>query len=79
MSAFTDKDLAIYFGATMEERRKAMHMSRKELADAARISFSAVYAYERGDAEPTAHVIVDVSKALKTNPNHMLGFDGVDE
>ena len=79
MSAFPSSALAIYFGATMEERRKAMRISRKELADAARISVSAVYAYERGDAEPTAHVIVDVSKVLKTTPNHMLGFDGVDE
>lgn len=69
------REAARYFGAVMEERRKALGISRDELAEKSGVSKSSIDNYAVGRCEPMALAIVRIAAALKTTPNYMLDID----
>jgi transcriptional regulator with XRE-family HTH domain len=52
--------------------RKTKNISQQELAKLAKVHFTNVGKYERGEANPSADVLNRISKALEVSPDFLL-------
>ena len=62
------------FGKRLAELRKKHGMSQQDFGDMLGISQNQVSRYERGENEPTAPVLIQVSRIFGTTPNYLLGL-----
>ena len=77
MKVFYDerKAAAKRFGENMEALRKAMRISRDELAEASGVSKSSIDNYAVGRCEPTALAITRIADVLECSTDWLLGRD----
>jgi transcriptional regulator with XRE-family HTH domain len=63
-------------GERIKERRKELGMSVDELAEILGKNRATVYRYESDDIENLSITVLDpLAKALKTSPEHLMGWD----
>ncbi|MEZ4529076.1 MAG: helix-turn-helix transcriptional regulator [Desulfobacterales bacterium] len=63
----------------LRERRKALDMTLRELAEKAGISFSTVGKVENGQRDPSANTLGSLAEALGVSPNYFFGRGDKDE
>lgn len=61
-------------GARMRDRRKAVGMTQQAVADATEIDRAYIARIETGVVAPNLRHLVRIAVALKTTPNHLLGY-----
>ena len=62
-------------GDNIRQRRLALGLTQEKLGIAAGgRSVNQINGYERGRSRPSAPVLADIAKALKTSPNELLGL-----
>ncbi|MDJ1121838.1 helix-turn-helix transcriptional regulator [Olsenella sp. YH-ols2217] len=61
------------------QRRRAVRMSQQELADAVGVTQKTISQWELGNTVPNADQLRDVSRALGTDPNSLLGWTTADD
>lgn len=62
------------FAERLQKARKSKNVSQKELADALGMSKSAFSRYENGDREPRLETLANISIALETPVEYLLGL-----
>jgi transcriptional regulator with XRE-family HTH domain len=60
--------------ARIRERRKALGLNQEELAAMLNITQSQISRYERGDNDPTADILIALSRVLHTSSDYLLGL-----
>lgn len=63
------------FGERLQFAMQERKISVAELADRVKISTTVIYQYLSEKKAPQINTIIQLSKALKTHPNYLLGFD----
>ncbi len=66
-------------GERIREQRILMQMTQEELAEALCVKKSTVSMYENDKVDIKTSILVDLSKALNTSPNYLLGLEESDE
>lgn len=66
---------AIYTGSQIAQRRKALGMTQKELAEKLHVTDKAVSKWERGINFPDLGILEALAKALNTSPVSLLGLE----
>lgn len=61
-----------FIGNRIRELREQLNLTRNELANILNISLSALQNWEINEREPQATMILDIAKALKTDPQYLL-------
>ncbi len=62
-------------GERIREQRILMKMTQEELAEALHIKKSMVSMYENDKVDIKGSILVELSRALKTSPNYLLGIE----
>lgn len=62
-------------GERIREQRILMKMTQEELAEALHIKKSTVSMYENDKVDIKGSILVELSRALKTSPNYLLGIE----
>ena len=62
-------------GERIREQRILMKMTQEELAEALHIKKSTVSMYENDKFDIKGSILVELSRALKTSPNYLLGIE----
>lgn len=62
-------------GERIREQRILMKMTQEELAEALHIKKSTVSMYENDKVDIKGSILVELSSALKTSPNYLLGIE----
>lgn len=57
---------------TIEQRRKKMHMSRKELAERTGLALITIGRYERGERKPTADALIKLAVTFGCSVDDLL-------
>lgn len=65
-------DLCRRFGQNVKGARKAAGLSQETLADLAVVARSYMSDVERGERNPTLHVVERIARALKVTPASLL-------
>ena len=60
------------FSERLLDARKQKELSQQELAKMAKVHFTNVGKYERGEANPSADVLNRIAKALEVSPDFLL-------
>lgn len=68
-----DKALAEVIAARINARRRVIHMSIKEIAEACGVSYSSLYHLSSAGAIPTTKLLIKIANVLKTSPDYLLG------
>ncbi len=66
-------------GERIREQRCRMNLTQEELAEALCIKKSTISMYENDKVDIKTSILVDLSKALNTSPNYLLGLEESDE
>ena len=56
----------------LKEIRKAKKLSQQELADFAKVHYTNIGRYERGEANPTSAVLNRIAQALEVSPDFLI-------
>lgn len=67
-----------FIGNRIRELREQLNLTRNELANILNISLSALQNWEINEREPQATMILDIAKALKTDPQYLLTGDNTE-
>lgn len=63
-------------GKKIKQRRKEIKISAEDLAEAAGVSPSTIYRYEKGDIENMPTPVLDkISRRLRVSPSYLMGWD----
>ena len=65
------------FNERLKELRMEKQLSQKELADVISTGQSSISAWERGEREPLAHQLIDLSFALNCSVDYLLGISDI--
>ena len=67
----------IKFSERLKELRIEKQLSQKELAEKISTGQSSISAWERGEREPLAHQLIDLSFALNCSVDYLLGISDI--
>lgn len=71
--------LKMIIAERIRTRREQLQMKQSTLAGLIGTSQAQMSRYEKGENSPTAEVIIQLARALETNPDWLLGFREVSE